>query len=146
MNKQKIFLDKGFIAGTLAVLFGGGMAIAYGEKQGVYPLIVFALTALLGVLSIVQACRAGAPSPAQRISLRELAVLVLLFGNPLLAKNVGFYLAAALSVFAIMLLFDPPKSGRQALRTAAVTVCSAAGVYLVFTVLLRIATPRGFLI
>lgn len=146
MEKRKIFLNKNFIAGVFAVVFGVGMLATYGTSQGTYPLIVFLLLVVLGMLSLLTAWKAPSASAIEKIPLRELGVMVLLFANPIMAKTVGFYVSAVLSIFAIMLLFDPPKSARRAGKTALVTVCTAVGVYLIFTVLLRISTPTGFLI
>lgn len=146
MKKGKLFLDKSFIAGILAIAFGGSMAVVYKTTMGTYPLLVFLLLVVLGILAIVSALRASQSSCVEKIPLTELAVMLLLFANPLLAKTVGFYLSGAVSIYIIMQLFDPPATIRQAVKSALFTVCTTAGVYLIFTVLLRISTPKGLLI
>ncbi len=144
MEKRKIFLEASFVSGVLAAAFGGGMALVYGTQYGVYPLAVYLILAAMGVLLIVSGLRKES-SRVKKIPLKELGVIALLFVNPLLGEFVGFYLSGFLSVCAISFLFTPPKSVKDALKTALYCLLAAVAVFLVFTKLLRINTPMGFL-
>lgn len=144
LEKRKIFLDNGFVAGVLSVLFGGGMALVHGAKYGVYSLAVFVVLAAMGVLLIVRSLRKESGA-VQKVPLKELAVIVLLFVTPLAGEFLGFYLSGFVSVCAISYLFSPPSSVKSALKTALYCLVAAVAVFLIFTELLRIATPGGIL-
>lgn len=144
MNKRKFFLDTGFVAGLLSALFGGGMALVYGAEYGVYSLAVFIILTAMGVLLIVRSLQKDSGA-VKRIPLKELAVIALLFITPLAGEHAGFYLSGFVSVCTISFLFSPPTSAKSALKTALYCLAAAVVVFLVFTELLRIATPSGIL-
>ncbi|MEG0178909.1 MAG: tripartite tricarboxylate transporter TctB family protein [Oscillospiraceae bacterium] len=146
MKMRKIFLDKNFLAGTLAVIIGACIIAIYGFKFGVYPVAVFAILIALGIALIITAFYKQGQAPMDKIMLRELLVIALLFVNPIIANYVGFYVSGAIAVYIIMLLFSPPTSIKQAGKTALYCAAVAVVVYLIFTILLHINTPRGFLI
>lgn len=144
MDKRKIFLDTGFVAGVLSALFGGGMALVYKAEYGVYSLAVFVILAAMGVLLIARSLRKESGT-VKKIPLKELAVIALLFITPLAGEFAGFYLSGFVSVCAISFLFAPPASAKSALKTALYCLAAAVVVFLIFTELLRIATPSGIL-
>lgn len=63
----------------------------------------------------------------------------------LAAKSVGFYVSGALAFLAITTLYDPvPLSSLNGwLRRVAVTLIFMAVIYVLFSLLLQVQTPRG---
>lgn len=120
------------------------MALVYKAEYGVYSLAVFVILAAMGVLLIARSLRKDGGT-VKKIPLKELAVIALLFITPLAGEFVGFYLSGFVSVCAISFLFSPPTSVKGALKTALYCLVAAVAVFLIFTELLRIATPSGIL-
>lgn len=146
MEKRKIFLDKGFVAGCLVCCFGAGMAAAAGFSRGVYPLAVFVLMIAAGIFLTVEALRGKISGCLERISWKEPAMIALLFVSPVFAKTVGFYLSASVVIAGISWLTVPEKSVKAFVRVLLYSLFVAAAAYVIFTVLLKINTPKGILL
>ncbi len=144
MEKRKIYLETSFLSGVFAIAFGGGMALAHGTKYGVYPFAVYLLLIALGVLLVLSGLRKES-GKVKKIPLREVCAIALLFVNPLIGKEIGFYLSSLLSICLISFLFTPPKSAKAALKTVGYCAAASVVVFIVFTKMLRINTPMGIL-
>lgn len=61
------------------------------------------------------------------------------------AKMLGFYAASTLAFFTLFTLYDPASHGdwRSWLKRIVVTLVFMGVIYLLFTVLLKVQTPRG---
>ena len=63
------------------------------------------------------------------------------------AKTLGFYTASTLTVFCILSLYDPAPHDEVAswIRRAVITTIFMAVIYCLFTLVLKVQTPRGIL-
>lgn len=147
VEKKSILGDGNLVVGIIALVFGLWMSVYFKTSKGIYPLIIFGLMVFLGALLIIFSIsgKSKASVPG-KISIREAVVMLLLFATPLSAKTVGFYLSGTLAIYLIMQLFSPSRNVKQLIKTAVYSICTGAAVYVVFTVLLKINTPKGFLI
>ena len=61
------------------------------------------------------------------------------------AKNVGFYLASAITFLAIYSIYDPAPfaSLRDWMKRIAITAACMIVVYVLFALVLQVQTPRG---
>jgi hypothetical protein len=65
-----------------------------------------------------------------------------------MAKAIGFYAASTLAFFLIFTIYDPSSHGapRAWLKRILVTAAFMAVIYCLFTLVLKVQTPRGILI
>ena len=146
MKERKIFLSKNLIVGIAGILFGIAMLVSSGSKSGIYPKVVFACMVFFGVYVIAE-MRWKGPGPAlDQISVKGLLLIALLFVNPLLGKHLGFYASGFLALLGISAVISFPKSGKEWVKMIVYLFGVTVGIYLVFTVLLRIHTPKGILL
>jgi hypothetical protein len=65
-----------------------------------------------------------------------------------MAKAIGFYAASTLAFFLLFTIYDPSSDGRPRswLKRILVTAAFMAVIYGLFTLVLKVQTPRGLLI
>ena len=90
MKKEKIFLKTSFLSGILASCFGFCMAGMTGLSRGMYPMAVFVMIILIGLLLMGIAVRGAPDEKSPRISWKEIVMVLFLFINPLMAGILGF--------------------------------------------------------
>lgn len=145
MKKEKIFLDKSFLSGILICCFGGYMAAVTKTARGIYPLTVFVLMIVIGAFLMVGTIRSGPRGLLERISLKEMVLIALLFLNPLLAEKLGFYGSGYLVIAGVSWLIAPEKNAKTLTGVLVYSLVVAVAAYGVFTLLLKISTPAGIL-
>lgn len=146
MKERKNFLEKDFLTGVIVCCFGTGMAATTGFSKGVYPMVVFGLMSVIGVYLILDALRKNDSSCLERVSWKEMAMIAFLFLNPVFAKTLGFYLSGYLVIAGISWMIAPEKNGKALVKVLLYSLCVAAAAYVVFTLVLKIATPAGILL
>ena len=65
--KEKKFLKTNFLSGVLACCFGLCMAGVTGLSRGIYPMTVFVLLILIGMVLLGSAARGAPDQPLSRI-------------------------------------------------------------------------------
>ena len=138
MKKEKIFLKTSFLSGSLASCFGFCMAGMTGLSRGMYPMAVFVMIILIGLLLIGIAVRDAPDEKTPRM-------VLFLFINPLMAGILGFYFAAFLVIAGISWLITPVKTGKAMAGVLGYSLLVTAGAFAVFTLGLKIVTPSGVL-
>ena len=63
-----------------------------------------------------------------------------------LAEHIGFYVSAALIYWSLAFAYSENHNHRSALKSAVIALAVVAVLYLLFAILLKVQTPRGFLI
>ncbi len=143
MEKRKIFLYKNSVTGVAGVVFGAAMFLTSRAKSGIYPKILFACMVFLGLYILVEMSVKGQGMKLGRVSIKEVLLILLLFVNPVLGRVLGFYSSGFLTLLGISAITRRPDRmmawGKMILYLLLVTM----GTYLVFSVLLRIHTPKG---
>ena len=145
MKKEKIFLKTSFLSGILASCFGFCMAGMTGLSRGMYPMAVFVMIILIGLLLMGIAVRGAPDEKSPRISWKEIVMVLFLFINPLMAGSLGFYFAAFLVIAGISWLITPVKTGKALAGVLGYSLLVTAGAFAVFTLGLKIVTPSGIL-
>jgi uncharacterized membrane protein (GlpM family) len=143
MEKKKKILDKEFIVGALAIAFSLGFVLLDKKSLGLYPITVFSLFTVLGLISILSSFKRQESNAIARTNLKEIILLLLLFINPIVAKTIGFYVSGFVEIFLISILILPEKNKKSILKTAIFCLIAVIVAYLIFTVSLRIRCPRG---
>ncbi len=146
MEKRKIFLSKTGIASVAAILFGAGMLLTASSKIGMYPRVVFAAMIFLGAYALVEMRWKGCGAALERVSVKELLLILMLFINPLIGKMLGFYASGFLALLGISALIETPDSPKAWGKLVVYLLGVTAVVYVVFSVLLRIHTPKGIIL
>lgn len=146
MKVEKIFLEKNFIAGFLATSFGAAMLLTTGMERGLYPAVIFSLMTTFGVLTSISSIRKPAGNSIEKISKREILLILSLFINPLFAKLIGFYVAGFVEISAISLIAAPTRTKKDVAKILGFALAATLLTYLIFTVGLRIRCPRGALL
>ncbi|MDD3252911.1 MAG: hypothetical protein PHV18_10145 [Lachnospiraceae bacterium] len=142
--KRKI-LSNNFIAGSCAVLFGGSMLVKEGTEKGIYAAFVFVVFVLLGLISLAKALSEREVSAINKITLYEICFIAILSTGPLLIAKIGFYAIGYAMICAVSLLLMEKRSIRNISKILIRNVLLAAGIYVVFTVFLKIRVP-GFIL
>ena len=143
--KEKKFLKTNFLSGVLACCFGLCMAGVTGLSRGIYPMTVFVLLILIGMVLLGSAARGAPDQPLSRIWWKEIVMILLLFINPLMAGTLGFYFAAFFVIAGISWLITPVKTGKALAGVLAYSLLVTVVAFAVFTVGLKIVTPSGIL-
>ena len=104
MKKEKIFLKTSFLSGILASCFGFCMAGMTGLSRGMYPMAVFVMIILIGLLLMGIAVRGAPDEKSPRISWKEIVMVLFLFINPLMAGILGYSLLVTAGAFAVFTL------------------------------------------
>lgn len=146
MNSEKIFFEKNLIAGILATSFGTAMLLTTGMERGLYPAVIFSLMTIFGLIVSIASIRKPAGNPVDKISKRELLLILSLFINPVFAKIIGFYVAGFVELSAISLITAPTRTKKDVVKILAFALAATLLTYLIFTVGLRIRCPRGVLL
>lgn len=145
MNKKK-FLETNVLSGILACCFGLYMAVATGVSRGIYPLAVFLFMILTGVVLVGSGVKGKADSLISRIRWKEIVMVLLLLLHPLMAGMLGFYFTAFLVIGGISWMITPGKTGKALAGVVVYSLLVAAAAFAVFTLGLKIVTPKGFLL
>lgn len=146
MKKRKIFLSSHAVAGILSILLGVAMLFSSGSKSGIYPRAVFVCMVFFGVYVLAEMTWKGSGPMLEKISKKGVLLILLLFVNPLIGKTLGFYVSGFLTLLGMSSVIDTPKGLPAWIRLILYLLCVTASVYLIFTVLLRIQTPKGILL
>ena len=146
MKQEKIFLEKNFIAGILATGFGSAMLLTTGMSRGLYPAVIFSLLTIFGMLTSISSIRKPTGSIVEKVSKREIFLILSLFINPVLAKFIGFYVAGFLEISIISLIIAPQRDRNSVMKILGFALAATLATYLIFTVGLRIRCPRGALL
>ncbi|MCC3383417.1 hypothetical protein D4758_05680 [Enterocloster citroniae] len=143
--KEKKFLKTNFLSGVLACCFGLCMAGVTGLSRGIYPMTVFVLLILIGMVLLGSAARGAPDQPLSRIWWKEIVMILFLFINPLMAGTLGFYFSAFFVIAGISWLITPVKTGKALAGVLAYSLLVTVAAFAVFTVGLKIVTPSGIL-
>ncbi len=143
MEKKKKILDKEFIVGALAIAFSLGFVLLDKKSLGLYPITVFSLFTVLGLISILTSLKRQESNAIAKTNLKEIILLLLLFINPLVAKTIGFYISGFVEIFLISVLILPEKNKKSIFKAAVFCLIAVVIAYLIFTVSLRIRCPKG---
>lgn len=145
MKYEKIFLGNNFLSGFLICIFGISMAAVTGLTRGIYPLAVFVLMVFIGTLLMMGTIRGDYGNLLERISWKEILLILLLFINPILAERLGFYFSAYLVIAGVSWLIEPEKNRKVLVRVMIYSLLVTVFSYIVFTLFLKIITPTGIL-
>ncbi len=114
-----------------------------------FPRLISGVMLLLALWNAIRALR-GLSRVGGGVAGREiltvlpgiLIICVLVFYA---AKTLGFYCASTFGFFTLYTLYDPASHGdwRSWLKRIVVTLAFMGVIYLLFTVLLKVQTPRG---
>ena len=121
------------------------MAGVTGLSRGIYPMTVFVLLILIGMVLLGSAARGAPDQPLSRIWWKEIVMILFLFINPLMAGTLGFYFAAFFVIAGISWLITPVKTGKALAGVLAYSLLVTVVAFAVFTVGLKIVTPSGIL-
>ncbi len=144
-KENKIVVGKNTVAGILAFI-GGLSLLVYGkDRLNTYLVVVFSFMIGLGALLVVQSLVRRNDSRLDRVLIRELILIVLLFINPLFAKTLGFYITGYLEIILISLLIEKEMNAKVVVKTLLVCLAIAVLSFLVFSVVLKIHCPTGSL-
>ncbi len=146
MKKEIFFLEKDFLSGFFAILFGFGMLLSTGTSKGLYPAGVFAFIGVFGLIVSVTAFLKKPNNWIEKISLKEIVLIAFLFITPFFAKTIGFYTAGFFEIVAISLLISPKHSKKNTLSILVFSLVVTIVTYGIFTMGLNIRCPRGVLL
>jgi putative tricarboxylic transport membrane protein len=116
---------------------------------GFYPRIVLGFLALASLVLVVQdfakqRSRQTDTAPAERRNYPLVVALFVIFGAYVgLMPLIGFRIATGLFVAAVQAALDPPRTARQWVILAAVSLGAVVATYLVFERYLLVLLPRG---
>lgn len=139
------------VTGAVLLLFSAAAGTQVPRIQTVesrfMPLFALGCISVCAVWLIIRAAALGR-SDGQKLGyrVRELAVWAMMAAFWALINVLGFYTAALLFLFVCQLFLWGKPTRRSALISLAYAVIAAAAMYLCFTVLLKMALPRGALI
>lgn len=146
MKKGIILLEKDFLSGFFAALFGFGMFLSVGTTKGLYPAGVFLLIGVFGLIVSVTAFLKRPNNRVAKVSVKELLLIAFLFITPFFAKIIGFYTAGFLEIVAISFLISPKQSKKNTLSILLFCLLATLITYGIFTLGLNIRCPRGALL
>lgn len=147
-NPTRITARKNFWIGiTIALLSALGFVRTWFENQEamLLPRVVLILSIVVGLLL------AGLPGRAdseykKRLSLVELLFPLALIAVVLLIPILGFYLSLTLFSVILGIVFSRSRSPLSLVMASIWSILLMAVIYLIFSVLLGIRTPKGVLI
>lgn len=143
MKRGKVVIGKSFVAGLLGIAMGISLLIYGKSRLNNYLIIVFGLMIVLGVLLICSSLSKRNDSLLERISIKEIALILLLFINPLIGKAFGFYSTAFLEIFLFSLLTEKEIKLKVFLKTVLISLVITILAYVIFSFLLKIHCPTG---
>ena len=143
MKRGKVVIGKSFVAGLLGIAMGISLLIYGKSRLNNYLIIVFGLMIVLGVLLICSTLSKRNDSLLERISIKEIALILLLFINPLIGKVFGFYSTAFLEIFLFSLLTEKEIKLKVFLKTVLISLVITILAYVIFSFLLKIHCPTG---
>ena len=146
MESKKLYFEKDFIVGIVIIAFGLFMLLNPGKSSSIYTVTVFSMLLLLGVVEIFQAIKSSVANTVEKITVRELVLIVLMLINPFFAKTIGFYLTGFLEILLISVMISTERNGKSLLRIIAFSLIVTIVTYLIFSVGLNIHCPGGILI
>lgn len=146
MKKGIIFLEKDFLSGLLATLFGFGMLFSTGMTKGIYPAGIFTLIGVFGLIVSITTVRKRPNNSIAKISLKELLLIIFLFITPVFAKVIGFYVAGFFEIAMISLLISPKHTKKNIIGILLASLLVTLVTYGIFTMGLNIRCPRGVLL
>ena len=127
-------------------------ALAGESDAYLFPRLIALAVAGLGVAILGSAFLGGrsAPSSASDVTrswASVVPVLVILVAYRWAMELVGFYTAAFAAFVVIVWLYAPePMTARTAAKRVAISAAFVGVIFAIFSLLLRVQTPRGLLI
>ncbi len=144
-NMKSLLLGKNFLAGSLAVVFSVILLATTKKVSSAYPYVVFTMMLAFGVVVLVETILKRDGDAVQKFTIGEIVLILFLIINPVLAKQIGFYLSAFLEISAISIFINPVKTKKNVLLSLVFCLVVVGLSYLLFTYGLRIRCPRGAL-
>ena len=145
MKREKLVIGKNFVAGILGIAMGISLLIYGKARLNKYLVVVFGLMIVLGALLVYSSLLKRNDSRLDKVSIKEVALIVLLFINPLFGKILGFYVTAFIEIFLFSLLTEKGVNVKVLAKTALVSLIITVAAYVIFSVLLKIHCPTGSL-
>lgn len=139
------------IAGTALALAGGLLWASLTPENTdayVFPILWATVMLLIAILLLLQAGRPVAASTQGTLPWRRLLPILVITGVYLTCfETVGFYVSAWLAFFALTSQFGKRREGwRPQLQHLGISLAFVGGLYGLFTGLLAVQAPRGWLI
>ena len=134
---------------ALAVIAAVAAWMADEPEAYLFPRLVTSLLAVFATVSLVRNLTGAGQGTVAGINpdiLRKIAPGVLIMVVYVaLADVVGFYVSAAIAYGCLSFACAAQRSRRQLMVSAGVAVLVAVTLYLMFSVMLKVQAPRGFL-
>lgn len=141
------------IAGIGALVLGAALYALAGESEAyLFPRNIALAIGLLGIV-IAGSTLTGMIRPAAakastgRGWLKVLPALVVFAAYRFTMESVGFYVSAFAAFLIVVWIYAPgPVSARVAATRVAISAAFIAAIFVLFSVLLNVQTPRGLLL
>ena len=131
------------------VLLAASFLAKYPEAY-LFPRILAVILALLCVFQLVMVARGTdtIDNITEVIGSMKnmLPIIGMIIVYVALAEWLGFYLSAALAYFAVALVGGGSYDSRHIAKTAVVALGVTVGLYILFSLLLQVQSPRGLLL
>lgn len=141
------------ITGISTLVLGIVLYSLAGDSDAyLFPRLIAIAIALLGIAvagsTFTGALRSiGSAAGASRAWLKILPALAVLIAYRWAMEMIGFYAAAFVAFLTIVSIYAPePFSYRTATKRIAISAAFVAVIFAVFSLLLRVQTPRGLLL
>ncbi|NNC65058.1 MAG: hypothetical protein HKN84_09755 [Gammaproteobacteria bacterium] len=138
------------IAGIGALALGATLYALAGESEAyLFPRSIALAIGILGLM-IAGSSLTGIIQPAaggSRRWLRVLPALAVFVAARFVMEPLGFYVSAFAAFLTIVWIYAPePASARAAATRVAISAAFIAAIFVLFSVLLNVQTPRGLLL
>ena len=144
------------LPGTLVLFLAAGVAwLSYTGQPAdafLFPRLISVVMLALALWNFVR-CVLGMAKVGEGVTARQFMALMPGFAVTLIfvfiaAKSLGFYVASFAAFFVLITLYDPaPHTAlRSWFKRLFITIVFMAIIYILFTLLLQVQTPRGLFI
>jgi len=143
-------LDRHRVIGSIFLIFAlvtYSQTVKLSYQVAIFPKTAIAVIALMGFLAIIKSFRKKGTASGKSIFSKEIAVagVALLVTYGLMAV-LGFYTAAALFIFFMFLYTERDWQPRTFLKSGIFSLVTTGVLYFLFSILMNLVTPEGWLI
>jgi len=143
-------LDRHRVIGSVFLIFAlvcYSQTVKLSYQVAIFPKTAIAIIALMGILAIVTSIRKKGAASGKPIFSKEIAVTgFALFAAYGLMAVLGFYTTAAMFIFFMFLYTERDWRPRVFLTSGIFCVVTTGVLYFLFSILMNLVTPEGWLI
>lgn len=143
-------LDRHRVIGSVFLIFAlvtYSQTVKLSYQVAIFPKTAIAVIALMGILAIIKSFRKKGTASGKSIFSKEIAVtgVALLAAYGLMAV-LGFYTTSVLFIFFMFLYTERDWQPRAFLKSGIFSLVTTGVLYFLFSILMNLVTPEGWLI